>query len=258
MGANKYENFECRVVKRSEIHGADYNPRTITDEALRKLKKWIKTEGRGLLAPITVNRNTMSVVSGHQRLSVLDALNKYPEKDYEITVALTELDEKTEVEANVFMNNKSAQGDFDFDMLAQIVEEFPDISLTEDFGFDESEVSLMFSELDKVEFNDRDSIAVPMGEGAEAAELVQQARQFSEDDYRASRRKELEKIRADSNTNGNVYLEKDDFTFTVVCISNDEKHKLMRLLHEKETEKFVKSNKLYDIYDHKIKLRELS
>lgn len=32
----------------------------------------------------------------------------------------------------------------------------------------------------------------------------------------------------------------------------------MKLMHEKPSEKYVKSNKLYDIYDHKNKLRELT
>lgn len=265
MGANKYENFECVVIKRSEIHGADYNPRTITESALKKLRKWFKTEGKGQLAPITVNKNTMTVVSGHQRLTVLDQLNKFPDKDYELTVAMTELDEKTEIEANVFMNNKSAMGDFDYDMLGQLHEMFPDISYVDDFGFDPAEVSLMFGDTDDlgaanigVEMGGEDKISVPMGSSSEAEQLQNEAKKFTADDFRTSRKKELEKIAGQANTGGNVYLEKDDFTFTVVCISNDEKHKLMRLLHERESEKFIKSNKLYDIYDHKINLREYS
>lgn len=265
MGANKYENFECVVVKRSDIHGADYNPRTISESALKKLRKWFKTDGKGQLAPITVNKNTMTVVSGHQRLTVLDQLNKYPGKDYELTVAMTDLDEKTEVEANVFMNNKSAMGDFDYDMLGELHEMFPDISFTDDFGFDPAEVSLMFGNTDDtsvsnvgMEMGGEDKIAVPMGDTAETAEIMEQAKKFTDEDFRTARKKELQKVAEGSNTQGSVYLEKDDYTFTVVCISNDEKHKLMRLLHERESEKFIKSNKLYDIYDHKIKLRELS
>lgn len=264
MGANKYENFECVVVRRSEIHGADYNPRTISENALKKLRKWFRTEGKGQLTPITVNRNTMTVVSGHQRLTVLDQLNKYPEKDYELTVAMTELDEKTEVEANVFMNNKSAMGDFDYDMLGQLHDMFPDISFTDDFGFDPAEVSLMFDTDDLsvanvgAEMGGEDKVAVPMGDTPESQEILEQAKKFTDEDFRTARKKELQKVAEGSNTQGSVYLEKDDYTFTVVCISNDEKHRLMKLFHERESEKFIKSNKLYDIYDHKIKLRELS
>lgn len=248
-GANKYENFEIQVVKRSEIHEADYNPRTISDEARKKLKKWFSEKGKGQLAPITVNKTTMTVVSGHQRLSVLDALCKYPQTDYQLTVSMTELDEKTEVEANVFMNNKSAQGDFDYEKLGELHQMFPDISFTDDMGFNESDVSLIFSDSD---------IPDVLGESEEAQQINSDANKFSNDDYRKNRKKELDKVRDQSNTDGSVDPIKDDFIFTIVCVSNDEKHKLMRLLHEKENERYINSNKLYDIYDHKIKLRELS
>lgn len=237
-----------QVVDRTSIHAADYNPRTISDEARRKIKKWFATKGKGQLAPITVNRNTMTVVSGHQRLAVLDTLAKG--KPYKLTVAMTELDEQTEVEANVFMNNKSAQGDFDYDKLGQLHELFPDISFTDDFGFNESDVSLMFT--------DDDKLSSVMGDSDEASKIKDEAKKFSDEDFRTNRKKELEKIRDGSNIDGSVAIEKDDFTFTVVCVSNDEKHHLMQLMHERPSETFIKSNKLYDIYDHKIKLRELS
>lgn len=265
MGANKYENFECVVIKRSEIHGADYNPRTITESALKKLRKWFKTEGKGQLAPITVNKNTMTVVSGHQRLTVLDQLNKYPDKDYELTVAMTELDEKTEIEANVFMNNKSAMGDFDYEMLGQLHEMFPDISYVDDFGFDPAEVSLMFGDTDDLgisSFNEdlegNDTIQQPMGNGAESEQLKQDARKFTKEEYSRDLRNQLHDVKEHNNTEGSPYIYKDDYVFTVVCVSNEEKHKLMKILHERESEKFIKSSKLYDIYDHKINLREYS
>lgn len=258
MGANKYENFECSVVKRSSIHGADYNPRTITENALKKIKKWFKTEGRGQLAPITVNKNTMTVVSGHQRLTVLDQLNKYPEKgDYELTVALADLDDKTEVEANVFMNNRSAMGDFDFELLSELKDMYPDISIIDDFGFDESEIPLLFGELPDMGGND--VLSAEMGDSAEALQLQEQARKFSAEDFQRKRMKERHDTAEANTEHGQIYrMDKDDYVFTVVCVSNEEKRALMRLMHERETEKFIKASKLYDIYDHKIKLRELS
>ena len=265
MGANKYENFDCVVVKRSEIHGADYNPRTITESALKKLRKWFKTEGKGQLAPITVNKNTMTVVSGHQRLTVLDQLNRYPDNDYDLTVAMADLDEKTEVEANVFMNNKSAMGDFDYDMLGELHDMFPDISFTDDFGFDPAEVSLILGNTDDIGISsvnevlsENDTIQTPMGNNAESEALKEDARKFTQEEYSRDLRNQLHAVKEHNNTNGSCLIFKDDYTFTIVCVSNEEKHKLMQLLHEKESEKFVKSSKLYDIYDHKVKLREYS
>ena len=35
---NKYEKFTIERIKRNEIHGADYNPRRISESAKKKLK----------------------------------------------------------------------------------------------------------------------------------------------------------------------------------------------------------------------------
>ena len=271
MGANKFENFEIKVIDREEIHEADYNPRKITDSAFKKLKKWFSAEGKGQLAPLIVNKNTMTLVSGHQRLKVLDQLNRG--KPYKLTVSMTDLDEKTEVEANIFMNNSSAMGEFDFEMLGDIHDMFPDISFTEDLGFDESELSIMFD-------SDEDIQAI-MGTSAEAEEIKNATKSFVDnkentdqqlkeelnltqgpaktaEEYRALRHATEANMKRDVDKNGSTEIERDDFCFTIVCANNTEKHELMRKLHEKENEKFVKASKLYDIYDHKLKLRELS
>ena len=42
---NKIKQSETRVLKRSEITPSDYNPRTISDEARKALKKNIKENG---------------------------------------------------------------------------------------------------------------------------------------------------------------------------------------------------------------------
>jgi hypothetical protein len=100
-------------MSRRELVGAAYNPRTITPEARRKLRK--NLERVGLLMPVVWNRRTRRLVAGHQRLSILDDLEG--RDDYELDVAVVDLDEKTEQEQNVFLNNTEAQGDFDFDKL---------------------------------------------------------------------------------------------------------------------------------------------
>jgi len=42
---NKYEKFTIVEIKRNEIHGADYNPRKITESAKKKLKRSLKEHG---------------------------------------------------------------------------------------------------------------------------------------------------------------------------------------------------------------------
>lgn len=117
MEQNKYEKYEIIDLHRSQIKNAPYNPRKITDEAKQKLKDNIKTIG--LLSPITWNIRTGNIVSGHQRITVLDSL--HGTKDYTLKVARVDLDEKTEKQQNIFMNNPEAMGDFDLEKLEDLI-----------------------------------------------------------------------------------------------------------------------------------------
>lgn len=127
MAVNKHFKSESRELKRSEVQFADYNPRTLSAEERKTLKAGIKRFGMvgGLIANL---RTGMTLVGGHQRLSVLDELNKYdpqdPTTDYNIRVDVVDLDEKSEKELNILLNNPNAQGKWDNDALARML---PDI-----------------------------------------------------------------------------------------------------------------------------------
>ena len=76
MELSKYIRTESVELKRSQIKFADYNPRILDDEAKKSLKRGIKKFG--LVGGVTVNKRTgYTVVSGHQRLTVMDELQKY-------------------------------------------------------------------------------------------------------------------------------------------------------------------------------------
>lgn len=77
----------------------------------------------GLLGGIVWNKTTGNIVSGHQRVTVLDEINNYSDgrNDYEINVEVVEMSEKEEKEQNLFMNNKNVQGEFDENMLKTIL-----------------------------------------------------------------------------------------------------------------------------------------
>ena len=129
-------------VNRSAINLADYNPRFLTEEAKKTLKKGIKRFG--LVGGIVVNKRTgMTLVSGHQRLTVMDELQKYnpetKEGDYKIRVDVIDVDGKAEKELNVLMNNPNAQGQWDYDKLAEIV---PDIDY-EYAGLTQADLSMI-------------------------------------------------------------------------------------------------------------------
>lgn len=112
MELSKYIKSESVELNRSAIHFADYNPRKLPEESRKTLKRGIRKFG--LVGGIVVNKRTgLTVVSGHQRLTVMDELQKYPENDYRLRVDVIDVDEKQEKELNILMNNPNAQGSWD-------------------------------------------------------------------------------------------------------------------------------------------------
>lgn len=136
MELSKYIKSESVELNRSAIHFADYNPRKLSEESRKTLKRGIKKFG--LVGGIVVNKRTgLTVVSGHQRLTVMDELQKFPENDYRLRVDVIDVDEKQEKELNILMNNPNAQGTWDFDALARLV---PDIDY-QDAGLTAAELT---------------------------------------------------------------------------------------------------------------------
>lgn len=140
--ATRHQTFEARVVSRREVRGAPYNPRVLSDEARKRLRKKIKATG--LVEPLVWNETTGNLVSGHQRLSILDELEQ--RDDYELTVAAVRLPEREEKALNVFLNNAGAMGEWDEEKLAQIVKDFADAP--ESLGFDVADIEVIFDDKD--------------------------------------------------------------------------------------------------------------
>ena len=135
---SKYIKSESVELKRSAINLADYNPRLISDEARKNLKRGIKKYG--LVGGIIANKQTgMTLVSGHQRLSVMDELNKYPANDYILRVDIIDVDSTKEKELNILLNNPNAMGSWDMDALAELI---PDIDYKA-AGLTEEDLSLI-------------------------------------------------------------------------------------------------------------------
>ena len=138
---NKVMQAEVREVMRSQITPAPYNPRKISPEARKLLKDNLKRVG--LLGGIVWNEDSSYLVSGHQKIDIMDEINRYdPEtgkNDYPITVSVVHFDEKTEKEQNLFANNRNAQGEFDDDMLRTMLSGI-DYNYA---GFDEFDMQLL-------------------------------------------------------------------------------------------------------------------
>lgn len=130
------QQFKYGTVKRSEIKFADYNPRVIDESNQKKLVKAIRENG--LIEPLVWNKRTGVLVGGHQRLTAADKI--YRKKDYDVPVAIIDVDEKTEKKLNVQLNNPSMQGDWDLNELANLAQ---DVSF-EDMGFSKSDIDFMY------------------------------------------------------------------------------------------------------------------
>jgi hypothetical protein len=134
---------EPALIKRSEIRTAGYNPRRITPEARRKLETNLETHG--LMGGIVWNSATGNLVSGHQRIMIMDKRNKYkadnPKTDYDVWVTKVELSGKEEKEQNIFFNNQSAMGFFDDEKLKDLMK---NIDFSEASGFSKkNQISLL-------------------------------------------------------------------------------------------------------------------
>lgn len=139
---NKYFNSKPVELKRSQIKPASYNPRTISDEGRKQLKRSIKLYG--VVGGIVVNQATgYTIVGGHQKVAVLDELNKYDkstsENDYTLRVELINVDKKTEKQLNITLNNPNVGGNWDFDALAKLV---PDIDW-KDAGLTDADLNMI-------------------------------------------------------------------------------------------------------------------
>ena len=122
-------------MQRSALHFADYNPRKISPEGRKALKKSIKQFG--VVGGIVVNKNGHTIVGGHQKVSILDEIAKG--KDYTLRVEMIDVDKPTEKALNVALNNPNVGGEWDYDKLAELV---PDIDW-QSAGLTEADLSFI-------------------------------------------------------------------------------------------------------------------
>jgi len=250
MENNKFEAYQIQTVKRSSIHEAPYNPRKISNEARKKLKKGLKTYG--LVQPIVVNRKTMNVVGGHQKLSIMDEEYKYPANDYSLQVSMIQVDEETEVKINIFLNNPAAQGEWDNELLQEIKLSYPDIDFQKDLAFDMLDMQYIFAGSSLFD-DENDSLFDTKTEQEDIVDMVEEAKKA--DRLKAARQAERDMRKADNRSDNDYQAKYDDYTLTLVFENNAAKQDFCKRAHIETKEKFVKSSILYDVADGKINMR---
>jgi len=139
------QKFRVERIHRRQIKNAPYNPRQIGDYEHKNLKGNLKE--KGLLEPLVWNKRTGNLVSGHQRLSILDGMSKTGD-DYLIDIAVVDLSDKDEKEQNVFFNNPGAQGTFVPEAIGRMIAE-DDLDYRR-LGFDDMGVQMLLEGTDYV------------------------------------------------------------------------------------------------------------
>jgi|688.fasta_scaffold359975_2 hypothetical protein len=140
FGLSLYQKFSIEKINRVQLKNAPYNPRQIDEKSKKKLQKVIKKNG--LVEPLVWNRRTGHLVGGHQRIKIIDSLEGHG--NYSLDVAVIDVSEKEEMEANIALNNSESQGEFD---LGKLSEMFKTHKLDyESAGYDTSDMFRMFGE----------------------------------------------------------------------------------------------------------------
>lgn len=126
--------MNIKTLKLTDIKPAPYNPRRISEDAMRRLERSLAEFG--LVQPLIVNQKTGRLIGGHQRLKLLQ---KQGIKETECV--LLDLTPAREKALNVALNNKALMGEDDREMLAALLEDPGlagiDRTLT---GFNEQEI----------------------------------------------------------------------------------------------------------------------
>lgn len=134
--------MKMEKVKVEELNSPKWNPRDISDEELLKLKKSFNKFG--YIQPLIVNKNTMNIIGGNQRLEVLKEVG-FNKVDVVMVDLETEEDEKA---LNIALNKIS--GEFNMDLLGDLMKDLNladyDLNIT---GFDEIELEELDIDLDE-------------------------------------------------------------------------------------------------------------
>lgn len=124
-------------VKFTDIKPADYNPRRISDSAFAELKGSLKT--LGLILPIIVNRENMTIVAGHQRTKAAMAIGLTEAPCYYVSG----IDIESEVRFNQVHNGIELEPDIHSECLNVRAPGFYDDIAAEDFIIKDSKATIV-------------------------------------------------------------------------------------------------------------------
>ncbi len=263
MRESKIKQSTKRQVERSKINFARYNPRKISQEARKQLKANLKR--MGLMGGIVWNETTGNLVSGHQRLSIIDEVNGYPDKgDYLIDVEVVELTEKEEKEQNLFMNNRSVQGEFDDNMLRDLLDgiDYRLAGLSDlDYSILVPDATDFMSDATLLEWNRAtliggnkeleivDSESKSQGERSD----IDRSIPFAEDtkENQIARHREIAKVRNRINNKNDLQNDRGSDSYLILTFdSPDDKYNFLDKLEQPQETKYIEYDTLTGYFDY--------
>jgi ParB-like chromosome segregation protein Spo0J len=140
--------LDITYVDPAELRPAEYNPRTISDAALKRLATLLDTHG--FVDPIIARRADRLIIGGHQRVRA-NAMRTTPDERVPV-VFLDGISDPQAKALNVALNNAEAQGRYDDDRLADLLAEIGDeVDLAAATGFADEVLAELTGELPEMD-----------------------------------------------------------------------------------------------------------
>lgn len=249
--------------KRSEVKIAPYNPRRITPKQKATLKSSIKKYG--VVGGIVINKRTMTIVSGNQKISILDGILGYPENDYDILAEMVDVDEKTEKEMNFMLNSDNAKGEWDDDKVRELLKDvdWRNTGLTEEdlslFGVDAlvmtEEQSKLGEELnallDPLKEPREQKVTSTRQEQSEQRKMIEQnqliANQQQDIIAQQAKKEHMQQVKLDVKAKAYEKAMVDEAYVMLSFDSMDNKESFMRTFGFIETDKVIKGESLMKV-----------
>lgn len=215
---------ETKIVSRSNIHFAPYNPRKKNKDVVEALKKNFKKVG--YLGGIVWNERTGNIVGGHKRIEAMDLIHNYTGRnDYDIKLEVIDVDEKTEKEQNIFLNNKRVQGDMDYELLASFLPEI-DIQNT---GLTQYDIDIVKAIAPNIDFGDINDIK---------KDIIEQEKPYND------RKESIKKLKQDIKNN--VSQNQTQTHFNVVFETYEQKAEFLEMFNFDADSKIIDGENLLE------------
>ena len=129
--------LKVRTLPIENLIPAPYNPRLALRPGDRRYEKLARSLREfGLVEPLIWNETTGHVVGGHARLAILKSM-----RVRRVPVSVVRLSPEREKALNVVLNNLEAQGRYDPDKLADVLDGLADLPELELTGFDQRDLA---------------------------------------------------------------------------------------------------------------------